>query len=115
MDTSGTNSMQLTFNNFTDYNPKYSTDGRRIAFWSQSSGEGKIWIMNSDGNNPRQLTTEGVDVTYGLPFSWNPDGIAIAYTYYRGDERTNKNGTIWIIQVDTGEKRQLTFNQSLAN
>jgi Tol biopolymer transport system component len=49
---------------------KYSPDGTKIAFLSSSN----IWIMDTTGANLRQLTTEGVDASFGLPFTWSPDG-----------------------------------------
>jgi Tol biopolymer transport system component len=117
MDAGGANPVRLTFNNSTDYTPKYSPDGTKIVFWSKpsTSGTGNLWIMNNDGSNLRQLTTEGVDVSFGLPFSWSSDGSAIVYTYYRPDERSYRNGTLWIVDIDSGEKRQLTFNHSSSN
>lgn len=89
-------------------NPKYSPDGTRIAFWS--SPFSNIWIMMSDGTNLKQLTQDGVDATFGRPFSWSPSGERIVYTHYRTDDWTYANGVLWIVNVSTLEKRQLTFN-----
>jgi Tol biopolymer transport system component len=87
--------------------PRYSPDGTKIAFWSKlGDGSGNIWVMNSDGSNPQQLTTEGA--TDWL--SWNPDGGRIAYVSHRYTDWTYSNGTIWVVNVETGEKQQLTFN-----
>ena len=45
-------------------------------------------------------------------FSWSPDGKYMVYLYrtnnYRIDE---EKGALWIIDVETKEKRQLTYNQ----
>jgi Tol biopolymer transport system component len=86
--------------------PKYSPDGTKIAFWSN----GNLWIMDSSGTNLQQLTSDGVDVSFGLPFSWNPDGSSVVYTRYRSDEWTMSNGVLWILNPITGEKKQLTSN-----
>ncbi|MGH7595887.1 MAG: hypothetical protein ACREOI_06015 [bacterium] len=117
MDISGSNPIRLTNDTRFDSRPQYSPDGTKIVFWSQTStnGIGNLWKMNGDGSNLRQLTIESVDATFGLPFSWSPDGSAIAYTYYRVDERSNNNGTLWIIDIATGKKRQLTLNQPSTN
>ena len=88
--------------------PKFSPDGSKIAFWSNFN----LWVMDTTGNNLRQLTAAGVDATFGLPFSWSPDGNHIVYTDYRSDDWGYDNGTLWILDVNTGKKRQLTFNQN---
>ena len=35
----------------------YSGDGRRIAYASNATGDGDIYVMNADGTHQRQLTT----------------------------------------------------------
>jgi|GEM_PF-302282 len=88
--------------------PKFSPDGTKIAFVSQEGGKGlvQLWLMNADGSGLRQLTTEGV----GDGFDWCPDGRQIVYVSYRFTDYTFANGTLWILNLETGEKRQLTFN-----
>ena len=39
--------------------PTFSPDGRKIAFSSRRSGRKQIYVMDLDGGNLRQLTTEG--------------------------------------------------------
>src|SRR5882757_6511958 len=36
--------------------PEYSPDGARVVFQSGRSGSPEIWLADSDGHNPRQLT-----------------------------------------------------------
>ncbi len=47
--------------------------------------------------------------TFGLPFSWSPDGPYCVYGL-SSDDWGYDNGTLWILDINTGEKRQLTFN-----
>ncbi|GJQ20415.1 MAG: hypothetical protein HBSIN02_07700 [Bacteroidia bacterium] len=86
--------------------PRYSPDGTEIMFWSN----GNLWMMDSTGTNLRQLTTHSVDVSFGLPFSWSPDGNKIVYTRYRPDEWTMDNGVLWLLDRNTGAASQFTFN-----
>ncbi|HEX6898616.1 MAG TPA: Tol-Pal system beta propeller repeat protein TolB [Thermoanaerobaculia bacterium] len=39
--------------------PTFSPDGRKIAFTSRRGGSKQIYVMDLDGSNVRQLTTEG--------------------------------------------------------
>ncbi len=61
----------------TDEDPQYSPDGSRIAFKSTRSGRFEIWICESDGSNPRQLTTTVGPSTW-FPH-WSPDGRKILF------------------------------------
>ncbi len=57
-------------------NPIYSPDGNKIAFISSTlHTQDDIWIMDSDGSNPRRLTFSG-----GYNASWFPDS---KYIYYQ--------------------------------
>jgi len=39
--------------------PAFSPDGRKIVFTSNRAGKKQLWVMDLNGGNPRQLTTEG--------------------------------------------------------
>jgi Tol biopolymer transport system component len=105
MNADGSDDTRLTQNRADDRFPRFSPDGQRIAYSSQSrTGDilPEVWIMNSDGADPRQLTQHG-----GMHPAWSPDGAEIVFT--REDWRTNapQNGTLWIINVETGREYQL--------
>jgi Tol biopolymer transport system component/imidazolonepropionase-like amidohydrolase len=55
-----------------DTQPRFSPDGRTIAFSSDRSGIENIWLMEADGKNPQALTTE--KDSYVRTPSWTPDG-----------------------------------------
>ena len=60
-------------------NPKWSPDGRTVAFISDESGEDEIYIMPQDGSGePVQLTTGGD--TYKYAIEWSPDGTKILWS-----------------------------------
>jgi Tol biopolymer transport system component len=58
-------------------NPQFSPDGHQVAFQSDSSGTGEIWICDRDGSHARQLTHMGAIVS-GFP-RWSPDGKNIVF------------------------------------
>src|SRR4029453_7681480 len=65
--------------------PRWSPDGRRLAFFflRGSGTAGDIWIAEADGSDPQQLT-HGPGDSQGSP-SWSPDGRRIAFDS-RGDD-----------------------------
>ncbi len=58
-----------------NYDPRYSPDGRRIAFISDRTGQNSLWVMNADGSQAR-LVAEGGSSWIGEP-AWLPDGLSI--------------------------------------
>ncbi|MEZ4588621.1 MAG: S9 family peptidase [Gemmatimonadales bacterium] len=69
--------IQLTNSPKGDQSPRWSPDGRRIAFVSMRDGPPNIYLLDLRGGEPRKLTrTEG-----GVQgFAWSPDGGRIAFT-----------------------------------
>ena len=72
---------QLISSTRTEVYPAYSPNGSKIAFFSDRSGAYDVWICNSDGSNPVQLTSCGC-VDNGP--KWSPDGRSIVYTVWDG-------------------------------
>ncbi|MBI4904428.1 MAG: serine/threonine-protein kinase [Acidobacteria bacterium] len=81
--------------------PRYSPDGTRIVFASNRSGSLEIWVADSTGENPIQLTTFNGPPT-GSPM-WSPDGKFIVF-----DSRPAGNPDIYVIPSDGGQPRRLT-------
>ena len=55
-----------------EHQPRFSPDGRRIAFVSDRAGGDNIWLMNRDGSDKRQISKE--DFRLLNQPSWSPDG-----------------------------------------
>ena len=73
----GTNWRDLTNDKFFDRYPRWSPDGRRIAFASDRSGNYEIWSLDLEGTNLRQHT---FDSERGASFPlWSPDGRRILF------------------------------------
>ncbi len=90
--------------------PRFSPDGRRIAFTSDRGGGDNIWIMNADGSDKRQLTKE--DFRLLNQPSWSPDGRFIAAKKHFTTGRSLGTGEVWLYHVSGGGGVQLVKKPS---
>ncbi|MEP7346838.1 MAG: amidohydrolase family protein, partial [Gemmatimonadaceae bacterium] len=58
-----------------DNQPRFSPDGRHIAFISDRDGMTNLWIVNADGTSPRQLSRDRKN-TISSP-AWMTDGPSV--------------------------------------
>jgi dipeptidyl aminopeptidase/acylaminoacyl peptidase len=56
--------------------PRWSPDGKTLAFISDRGGSGQIWLLRSGGGEPVRLTDEKGGV---FAADWSPDGKTIAF------------------------------------
>lgn len=80
--------------------PRFSPDGRRIAFTSDRGGGDNIWVMNADGSDKRQVTKEEFRLL-NQP-SWSPDGRFIAAKKHFTTGRSLGTGEVWLYHVSGG-------------
>lgn len=80
--------------------PRYSPDGKTIAFTSDRDGADNIWLMDADGKNRRQLTKETVRLV-NTP-TWTPDGEYILARKHFVDTRSLGAGEIWMYHKNGG-------------
>jgi serine/threonine protein kinase/Tol biopolymer transport system component len=102
-DARGSNPKQLTANSGANGEPCISPDGRYIVFSSDRIGGPRIWRMDVDGRNQKQLTDRS-----DLSPDCSPDSRWVVYT-----SNANKD-TIWKIGIDGGQPVQLTEKLSLS-
>src|SRR6516225_7279261 len=88
-----------------DGSQQFSPDGKRIVFASSRSGSVEIWVCDSDGSNPWQLTFVGGRGA-GTP-RWSPDSRQVAF-----DAGPEGNGDIFVVSVEGGRPRRLTTDAS---
>lgn len=91
----------------------WSPDGRYIAFtkWRETaeSATGELWIMDPQGNAKRLLSP--ITTSYYKHFTpvWSPDGRNIAFVL----SEKPPLGNVYIVDVLTGDARQLTHFQNV--
>jgi imidazolonepropionase-like amidohydrolase/Tol biopolymer transport system component len=102
----GGDALALTSGLAWDEQPRFSPDGRFIAFTSDRAGGDNIWVMGRDGSNPTQVTKE----TFRLLNSpaWTPDGNFIAARKHFTSRRSAGAGEIWLYHRSGGEGLQMT-------
>jgi Tol biopolymer transport system component len=84
--------------------PAYSPDGRRIAFNSDRTGTGSVWVSDENGANPVQLT--GAPSWVGKA-PWSPDGRRIALI-----PAESGRGDIYVVDSGGGVPQRLTQEPS---
>ena len=61
------------------FNPAYSSDGQRIAVDASWAGPRRIWLLDRQGHNPQQVTTDTSEEVDHLAPAWSPDGRKIVF------------------------------------
>ncbi len=70
---------QFTFGEVSDTSPRWSPDGRRIAFLRNKDKRAQIWTMDADGGEPIALTKLPEGNISEL--RWSPDGTRLAFCF----------------------------------
>jgi tricorn protease len=81
VDADGTNPRRITTHLARDFSPRFSPDGKWIAFTTNRNGNNDVYIVPSTGGEPKQLTWfAGNDEA----LYWAPDGKGIVMSSARG-------------------------------
>src|SRR5712692_6992009 len=113
---------QFTYSAKTEISPRWSPDGKQLAFLSNRDDDQQIYVMRADGGEPTALTKGKRSVQN---FAWSPDGKQIAFiapdVKTEAEEKKEKDkddahvadkedkrARLWLFTLDTGEARALT-------
>jgi len=88
----------------SDQLPKWSPDGKRIAFLSERDGTSHIYLMESDGTNRTRLTTKK---SAESEMAWSPDGNTIAFLS-PGSVSDGQKAHVMVSGLDGSDYRNLT-------
>ena len=91
----GTQDMRLTFGTDSETSPRWSPDGKYLAFLSSRAADGnddktqdaksQIWLLDRRGGEARQLTNVKGDID---SYVWSPDGKRIVLVMSEDDYET---------------------------
>jgi tricorn protease len=97
--------------------PKFSPDGKWIAFTGQYDGNFNVYVMPAEGGQPKQLTflpdTESVPERMGpnnMVITWFPDGKRILFLSRR-DTFNDWFGRLFGVSIDGGLPERLPIDK----
>ncbi len=129
MDVDGKNVRRLTNELGYDGGPFWSYDGKQIVYRAHHPKTDQqkadytdllkqnlirpttleIWVMNADGSNKRQVTSNG-KANFGPYFF--PDGKRIIFSSNMDDPRGGRNFDLYKINTDGSGLERITFNEA---
>jgi tricorn protease len=104
VDEDGSNPRRLTDHVARDINPRFSPDGKWIAFSSQRYGNYDVFVMPATGGTARRLTFHsGNEEVVG----WTPDSKQVLFRASRGDGAFPSVATLYQVPVNGGREAAL--------
>jgi len=98
-DEDGKNIQRLTVHKARDVAPRFSPDGRSIAFSSDREGNMDVYVIPTSGGAVKRLTIHSADETV---LDWTPDGKGILFASQRGEDFMGK---LYVVSIDGGLPR----------
>jgi tricorn protease len=95
-DENGQNIQRLTVNKARDAYPRFSPDGKWIAFSSDRNGNLDVFIIPAGGGTPTQLTHHSAD---DVVLGWTPDGKGVLFSSQRGEDFM---GLLYVVSTSGG-------------
>jgi Tol biopolymer transport system component/predicted Ser/Thr protein kinase len=91
------------------FNPAYSPDGQHIAVDASWAAARRIWVLDRQGHNPQQVTTDTSEEVAHVAPAWSPDGRKIVF-----QNLVRTKFDIRTVNLDSKQMNWIT-NDSLTN
>lgn len=102
-DRNGANPRRLTTHAASEFAPRFSPDGKKIAYSASYDGNTDVYVIGLDGGQPTRLTWHPApDVVSG----WSPDGQRVLFASPR-EVLNNRSNQLYEVSVDGGYEKQL--------
>ncbi len=116
--TSGGTAHRITTHPGRELFPKFSPDGKWLAFTGQYDGNFNVYVMPADGGQPRQLTfyqgsAHPLNDRMGIHnqvINWTPDSKRIVFLTRR-DASNGWTKRPWTVSVDGGQPTPMPMDQ----
>ena len=102
----GGKATRLTSGPAFDVQPRFSPDGRELAFTSDRGGGNNLWRIAIDGGKTTQVSKENFRLMNNPV--WTPDGQYIIGRKHFTSERSLGAGELWMFHASGGDGLQLT-------
>jgi dipeptidyl aminopeptidase/acylaminoacyl peptidase len=113
---------EFTYSAKSETNPRWSPDGKQIAFLSNRADDQQIYLLRADGGEATAITKGKRSVNQ---FAWSPDGTLIAFLAPDAKsedeqkkekdkddahvvDKDDKHQRLWMLTVATGEAKAVT-------
>lgn len=103
----GGSARRITSHPGLENNPRFSPDGRWIAFNGRYDGAPQVYLIPAEGGTPKRLTWRGASTVLG----WTPDGRKVLYrAFYENDVRPISR--IYGVDLDGHEPEPLPLKKA---
>jgi Tol biopolymer transport system component len=106
----GSQKLQLTSPPMFAFLPRWSPDGKEIAFYGNPPGQpSRIYLVSTDGGSPRQVDTGDFAV---IDQTWSPDGASLIFSNEWWDSKTGTRA-VYEFNLETRKETKLPGSDGL--